>query len=257
MSEMLCGKFSKDYHSCTSTESYIEVRIHQRKYALNQYPLSDFLDLHCRNIGVEFPFLRTFGVEDLTDVLEAPICRPSIMVAPGPHPASIPHYAVETPRFTENVFQNILNGASSITVKLVDFGCAFRPGTEDTVLPKMGVAHCLTRIDLFMAQCRPRSPQHGLPEAICGRWDARSTSYTPVTPMQPPYLGQEVHICFLTPSDILGQCLPLIAVSSTYGLQYLDWIAPTRGRMSKPTGLSSSIRCCAKECPVLSLLGAG
>ncbi|KAJ7667061.1 hypothetical protein B0H17DRAFT_1210454 [Mycena rosella] len=95
-------------------------------------------DLHLGNIAVEFPFLRTVGVNALMKASRHPICHSCVMRAAIPHLPSLPAYFVESADICGRLSCLMQEEASSIVVKLLDFGCAFRPGTNGVLLEDQG-----------------------------------------------------------------------------------------------------------------------
>ncbi|KAJ7165871.1 kinase-like domain-containing protein [Mycena filopes] len=112
-------------------------------------------DLHLGNIAVEFPFLRTASVTDLMKASRHPLCHPCVLRAPIPHPPSLPAYLVEKADFCERLAPLMEQQVSSIVIKLLDFGCAFRPGTNDILSPEQGgPALSLKAPECLIAQLR-------------------------------------------------------------------------------------------------------
>ncbi|KAJ7031135.1 hypothetical protein C8F04DRAFT_708587 [Mycena alexandri] len=95
-------------------------------------------DLHLGNIAIEFPFLRTSGVNEIMKASRHPICHPCVLGTAVPHPPSLPAYLVERAKFCERLAPLMREEASLIVVKLLDFGCAFRPGTDDILSAQQG-----------------------------------------------------------------------------------------------------------------------
>ncbi|KAJ7618436.1 kinase-like domain-containing protein [Roridomyces roridus] len=90
-------------------------------------------DLHCGNIGIEIPFFRTAGIRKLT-YGDPPIIFPSTLCEAVEHPPSVPKYIVQSSPALVDRYQYKDAPGGPLVVKLVDFGCAFRPGT-DSVFP--------------------------------------------------------------------------------------------------------------------------
>ncbi|KAJ7165951.1 kinase-like domain-containing protein, partial [Mycena filopes] len=89
-------------------------------------------DLHTGNIAIEFPFLSNAGLAELLSASRRPVCSPCIARSAGPHPPALPTYFVGTPTaFCRELRSTMSAEAGSIVVKLLDFGCAFRPGTSE------------------------------------------------------------------------------------------------------------------------------
>ncbi|KAJ7618420.1 kinase-like domain-containing protein [Roridomyces roridus] len=88
-------------------------------------------DLHCGNIGIEIPLFRTAGIMDLTEN-DPPIIFPCILSDAVEHPRSLPKYIVQSsPALAAH--RHHYKDASPLVVKIVDFGCAFRPGSSDAL----------------------------------------------------------------------------------------------------------------------------
>ncbi|KAJ7755203.1 kinase-like domain-containing protein [Mycena metata] len=113
-------------------------------------------DLHLGNIAVEFPFLRTSGVNEIMKASRHPICHPCVLSTAVSHPASLPAYLVEKAKFCERFAPLMREEASSIVVKLLDFGCAFRPGTNDVLAAEQG-GPCFFLEGTGMCSCPPPS----------------------------------------------------------------------------------------------------
>ncbi|KAJ7476970.1 kinase-like domain-containing protein [Mycena galericulata] len=91
-------------------------------------------DLHIGNIAIEFPFLRSTGITEIMKASRHPVCHPIVLEAPTLHPPSLPTYIVERADFCGR-FQTLMQQeALSIVVKIIDFGSAFRPDTDDMPL---------------------------------------------------------------------------------------------------------------------------
>lgn len=142
------------------------------------------LDLHCGNIAVDFSFFHTFGVAQLMEQLDPPHCRPSIMAAPGPHPPSLPHYIAERYRADEKLSPLIIKHAGSVVVKIIDFGCAFRPGKDElpTLNPDgaLGAPQCLRAPETTIATIYEQCPyiNDTIPVPSTPAWSAKSDIWT-------------------------------------------------------------------------------
>lgn len=116
--------------------------------------------------------------------LDAPHCRPSIMVAPGPHPSSIPHYIVESCRADEALFWLVVKHAASMVVKIIDFGCAFRPGKDELPTLKRGGAQgapqCLRAPETTIAMLYEQFPyiKDTIPAPSTPAWSTKSDIWT-------------------------------------------------------------------------------
>ncbi|KAJ6465930.1 kinase-like domain-containing protein [Mycena vitilis] len=95
-------------------------------------------DLHLGNIAVEFPFLRRLGVNELMKASGHPLCHPCVPRQTSSHPPSLPTYLVEQAEFCESLWPLMQAEASQIVVKLLDFGCALRPGINDILEEDQG-----------------------------------------------------------------------------------------------------------------------
>ncbi|KAJ7618411.1 kinase-like domain-containing protein [Roridomyces roridus] len=98
-------------------------------------------DLHLRNMAIEFPFLRTARVTELMSGSGRPRCHAFVPSKPTParHPPSFPTYIVEKAKFCGSEgLSALMRTSASFTVKIIDFGCSFRPGMHELPDPKEG-----------------------------------------------------------------------------------------------------------------------
>ncbi|KAJ7661585.1 kinase-like domain-containing protein [Mycena polygramma] len=95
-------------------------------------------DLHLGNIAVEFPFLRMLNVDELMRASGNPLCHPCVPRQAIFHPPSLPTYLVEQAEFCERLWPLMQAEASQIVVKVLDFGCALRPGAGDILEEDQG-----------------------------------------------------------------------------------------------------------------------
>ncbi|KAJ7165577.1 kinase-like domain-containing protein [Mycena crocata] len=95
-------------------------------------------DLHIGNIAIEFPFLSTAGVDTLMRASLRPECTPCIPRSRKEHSESVPNYFVDTPKFCEELRSTMRHESKTVVVKILDFGCAFRPDTNDTISYEFG-----------------------------------------------------------------------------------------------------------------------
>ncbi|KAJ7174538.1 kinase-like domain-containing protein [Mycena filopes] len=111
---------------------------------LHEHGVVHRVDLHTGNIAIEFPFLSNAGLAALVSASRRPVCSPCIARSAGPHPPALPTYFVGTPTaFCRELRSTMSAEAGSIVVKLLDFGCAFRPGTSE-LTPAQGLPHSIT-----------------------------------------------------------------------------------------------------------------
>ncbi|KAJ7618412.1 kinase-like domain-containing protein [Roridomyces roridus] len=89
-------------------------------------------DLHLGNIAVEFPFLRTAGVAAILKGTGLPVCHAILPTAPSAEPSSLPIYGVEKAKFCRDLLPSMISEAQFFVVKIIDFGCSFRPAMDDT-----------------------------------------------------------------------------------------------------------------------------
>ncbi|KAJ7476971.1 kinase-like domain-containing protein, partial [Mycena galericulata] len=106
-------------------------------------------DLHCGNIAIEFPYFRSSSVTELIGV-SPPTLFPCVLCEPVAHPPSLPNYIVESTDVFCSDRYSLRREASLLVVKLVDFGCALRPGTSD-VFPDSGPPRALTAPECLVA----------------------------------------------------------------------------------------------------------
>lgn len=118
------------------------------------------------------------------DELEAPFCRPSMTSTPGPHPPSLPHYTVENCSAGEKLFGPIVEHATSMVVKIIDFGCAFRPGIDEhPTLNRdgpLGAPQCLRAPETTIAIVYEKHPyiNNTIPVPSTPAWSAKSDIWT-------------------------------------------------------------------------------
>ncbi|KAJ7618402.1 kinase-like domain-containing protein [Roridomyces roridus] len=108
-------------------------------------------DLHCGNIAIEIPLFRTAGLRELARY-DFPNIFPCILSEAVEHSPSLPKYLVQSnpalsahPRFYKD--------QPPLVVKLVDFGCAFRPGID--AFPTRGPRRALTAPECLVSEISP------------------------------------------------------------------------------------------------------
>ncbi|KAJ7661584.1 kinase-like domain-containing protein [Mycena polygramma] len=114
-------------------------------------------ELHCGNITIEFPFFRTSGINwllSLANRQDDPLLFPCIPCDPLLSRTSVPKYIVAASPFSING-DSMREEASELVVKLVDFGCAFRPGTDDVVVSNDGPPRALTPPECLSSASSP------------------------------------------------------------------------------------------------------
>ncbi|KAJ7661564.1 kinase-like domain-containing protein [Mycena polygramma] len=114
-------------------------------------------DLHCGNIAIEFPFFRTSGINwllSLANRQDDPLLFPCIPCDPLLSSTSLPKYIVAAGPFSIDS-DSMREEASELVVKLVDFGCAFRPGTNDVVVSNDGPPRALTPPECLSSASSP------------------------------------------------------------------------------------------------------
>ncbi|KAJ7165869.1 kinase-like domain-containing protein [Mycena filopes] len=113
-------------------------------------------DLHCGNIAVEFPVFRAGGMKKIFRS-EVPVLFPCVACDPTLTTPSVPKYVVAN---TPVSLRGMRKDASELVVKLVDFGCAFRPGTDDLLIRRGGPPRALTAPECLSADSELSSPLH-------------------------------------------------------------------------------------------------
>ncbi|KAJ7618417.1 kinase-like domain-containing protein [Roridomyces roridus] len=91
-------------------------------------------DLHVGNIAIEFPFLRTAGVAAIMQSTGHPVCHALLPMAPTSNPPPLPTYVVESAKFCQH-FTLTNADTQCFVVKIIDFGCSFRPVTDEPPNP--------------------------------------------------------------------------------------------------------------------------
>ncbi|KAJ7618410.1 kinase-like domain-containing protein [Roridomyces roridus] len=122
-------------------------------------------DLHCGNIGIEIPLFRTAGIRQLAKS-PSPIIFPCIPSEAAEHPRSLPKYVVHSTPALSSHRKYFKDAPGSLVVKLVDFGCAFRPGID--AVPEGSPRRALTAPECLVSEI-------ALPEKV---WTFESDIWT-------------------------------------------------------------------------------
>ncbi|KAJ7755205.1 kinase-like domain-containing protein [Mycena metata] len=126
-------------------------------------------DLHCGNISIEFPLFRTGGTTWLSDSIEFPKLFLCVACDPALTTSSVPKYIVAN---TPLPLWGMQEHAAKLVVKLVDFGCAFRPGTNDVLVRHERSPRVFTAPECIISDSASAPPQLQVP------WSYQSDIWT-------------------------------------------------------------------------------